>query len=495
MSESKKNTEKKIFTRRDFLAGSLAILAAGALSSCGPKSTTGESTTSSSTQTTPVSTSTQTTSTSTSTSTQTTPTSTSTQTSTSIQTTTTSSTTSSITTGAKKPVYLGGTFSLTGAYAEDCTAVLAGYEDYIKYVNETGLLAPWRTDAKLPVDISVKLLWRDDELRIDKALSIYDELKGKGLLVERVSGSGQALALMSALNRDNIGATSQAVGAYLLSPPQTIFTYYPIYTDDLAAIADWFLDNWKESRKPRYATITADSPFGRSIDIPQMEAYLTGIGYEYVGSQFVPVVPTSPPTTQLLWLRDKKVDLALGAMVNPGSQPTIKEATRLGMGPNLEYKITFGFAAPSHLAIFVPAMGKLGDGTVVAGSFPTLTDTSIEGIKFCSDLLTKYRPKVTMTNVMYEAGIMEAMIQLEAIRLALQTVPYEKLTSADILEKGFYQIKNFSTGGMSSTPIKYAKGKVEGVDEVRIDQAQNGKVVNLGTKPCRHIIVPEEELW
>jgi hypothetical protein len=479
MSDRKKNQEKKIFTRRDFLAGSLAILAAGALSSCNPKSsTTGDTTTSVSTETTPTSTSTQTSSTST-------------------QSTTTSSTktTSSVTTGAKKPVYLGGTFSLTGAYAEDCTAVLAGYEDYIKYVNETGLLAPWRTDAKLPEDISVALLWRDDELRIDKALAIYDELKGKGLKVERVSGSGQALALMNSLNKDNIGATSQAVGAYLLSPPQTIFTYYPIYTDDLAAIGDWFLDNWKESRKPRYGVLSADSPFGRSIDIPQMEAYLTGIGYEYVGSQYVPVVPTSPPTTQLLWLRDKKVDLALGAMVNPGSQPTVKEATRLGMGPNLEYKITFGFAAPSHLAIFVPAMGKLGDGTVVAGSFPPLTDTSIEGVKFCNDLLIKYRPRVTMTNVMYEAGIMEAMIQLEAIRLALQTVPYEKLNSADILEKGFYQIKNFSTGGMSSTPLSYAKGKVEGVDQVRIDQAQNGKVVSLATKPCRHIIVPEEELW
>jgi hypothetical protein len=77
----------------------------------------------------------------------------------------------------------------------------------------------------------------------------------------------------------------------------------------------------------------------------------------------------------------------------------------------------------------------------------------------------------------------------------LQTVPYEKLTSADILEKGFYQIKNFSTGGMSSTPLNYSKGMVEGVSEVRIDQSQNGKVVNIGTTPCRHIIVPEEELW
>jgi len=466
MSDGKKQAGKKIFTRRDFLAGSLAVLAAGALSSCGPKSsTTSETTSSTSTQTTTTST---------------------------VSSTTKTSSTS--VTGAKKAVYLGGTFSLTGAYAEDCSAVLAGFEDYVKYVNETRLLAPWR-DVKLPEDINVQLLWRDDELKIDKALTIYDELKAKGLMVERVSGSGQALALMNSLNKDKIGATSQAVGAYLLSPPQTVFTYYPIYTDDLAAIADWFLSNWKESRKPKFAFLTADSTFGRSIEVPELEFYLTGIGYEYVGSQYVPLVPTVPPTTQLLLLREKQVDLALGAMVNVGTQPTIKEATRLGMGPDLEHKITFGFASPAHLSIFVPSMGKIGSGVVVAGSFAPLDDLASEGNKFCNDLQTKYRTRGRVTDIMYVGGILEAMIQLEAIRLALETVPYEKLTPADVLEKGFYQIKNLDTGGLSSTPLTYGKGDVEGVDQVRLDQAQDGKVGYIGTSPCRHIIVPEEDLW
>ena len=38
---------------------------------------------------------------------------------------------------------------------------------------------------------------------------------------------------------------------------------------------------------------------GRSIEIPEMKAYLEKIGYEFVGTQYVPLVPTSPPTTQL----------------------------------------------------------------------------------------------------------------------------------------------------------------------------------------------------
>jgi hypothetical protein len=40
-----------------------------------------------------------------------------------------------------KTVYVGGTMSLTGPYAEDSAAVLAGFEDYVKYVNETKKLS------------------------------------------------------------------------------------------------------------------------------------------------------------------------------------------------------------------------------------------------------------------------------------------------------------------------------------------------------------------
>jgi hypothetical protein len=64
---------------------------------------------------------------------------------------------------------------------------------------------------------------------------------------------------------------------------------------------------------------------GKSIEIPELKEYLLKIGYEFVGIQYVPLIPTAPPTTQLLWLRENKVDLALGVLINPNSQPTVKE--------------------------------------------------------------------------------------------------------------------------------------------------------------------------
>ena len=81
------------------------------------------------------------------------------------------------------------------------------------------------------------------------------------------------------------------------------------------------------------AYLTADNAMGRSLEIPEMKAYLEKIGYEFVGAQYVPLVPTSPPTTPVDLAEGKKaVDLALGVMINPGSQPTVKEMVRFGDG-------------------------------------------------------------------------------------------------------------------------------------------------------------------
>ena len=51
----------------------------------------------------------------------------------------------------------------------------------------------------------------------------------------------------------------------------------------------------------------------------------------------------------------------------------------------------------------------------------------------------------------------------------------------------FYKIKNLSTGGLTATPLTYGPGKIEGVDQVLVQQLQKGKIVKLGLWPCRGI--------
>lgn len=392
------------------------------------------------------------------------------------------------TVGAPVTLFIGGTFALTGAYAEDTAAVLAGFEDYVKYVNDNKILAPWATDKVIPANITFELLWADDALAPEKALTIYDDFKSKGLLVQRVSGSPEGMALKDKLVQDSIGATSQSTSPAYLSPVGNIFTNAPIYTDEMAAVAEWFLKSWTDtSRKPRVAYLTADSTLGRNIDIPEMKAYLEQLGYEFVGAQFAPMVPTAPPTTQLAWLKDNKVDLALGVMINAGTQPTIKEAVRLGMGPDQAYKITFAFGNPAHLQIFVPDMGATGNGVVVAGDFCSL-DASNDGIAFANKLQDTYRADKKNGNVMYLDGVIEAMTQVEALRLASLAGDPAKLTSADVLNNGFKQIKDLSTGGITISPLTYGEGDVQGVDSVRMQQVQNAAIAEMGSFPMQNIL-------
>ncbi len=392
------------------------------------------------------------------------------------------------TVGAPVEMLVGGTFALTGAYAEDTAAVLAGFEDYVKYVNDNKIIAPWHTDRTIPANITFKLVWGDDALAAEKALTIYDDLKSQGLLVQRVSGSPEGMALKDLFVEDMVGATSQSTSPAYLQPPGNIFTNAPIYTDQIAAVGDWYMESWKDtSRKPRVALLTADSALGRNIDIPEMKAYLEKIGYEYVGAQFVPMVPTAAPTTQLAWLKENKIDLAVGVMINAGSQPTIKEAVRLGMGTNQEYKITFAFSNPAHLQIFLPDMGELAEGVVVAGDF-CAQDAAVDGIAFANMLQDTYRKDKKNDNVMYLDGIIEAMTQIEALRLAAAAGDPAKLTPQDVLEKGYWQIKDLSTGGISISPYSYAKGDSQGVDKVRIQQVVGGKITEMGAYPLQNIL-------
>jgi hypothetical protein len=220
-----------------------------------------------------------------------------------------------------------------------------------------------------------------------------------------------------------------------------------------------------------------------------VKAYLESIGYVIVGEQYVPLVPTAPPTTQLLWLKDNKVDACFGVMINPGSQPTVKEMKNLGMGPGQAYEITFGCATPSHLQVFVPAMGEEGNGFCVAGGYASW-DNPGNGMTFANDLLAANRPdKVGAMHIMYAGGIVEAMTQVDALRLTLLNTgkSADQLTSADVLENGFYKIKNLDTGGITGSPLTYGPGDVEGTDAVRIQQVQGGKIVDMGSYPCRHI--------
>ena len=389
-------------------------------------------------------------------------------------------------------VLIGGSFPLTGPYPEDGAAVLAAFQHYAEYVNETHKMAPWSTDT-FPEGVTLEVAWLDDGVSPPTAQTNYETLKGQGLKMFRMSGSGIATAMKDTLLADEVAATTMASGPYLVTPSTgTIFSNYPIYTDQCAAIADWFMDNWEGAEAPRVAYLTNES-FGQTIPIDAMNDYLESIGYEVVlGCPAVPVVPplASDTAPMLSWCQDNGIDLTLGAMIVPGAVKTMTQAETMGIGWNLAYEMTIGLCSPAHLTIFLrDAPAGTGNGLVVAGSYPPWSDT-VDGVEFSKTLVDTYGEGFEDTlHIMYQHGVVEAMIQVEAIRLALINTgkSADDLTSADILDYGFFQISGLDTGGIIPTDISYGPGDVEGAEEVRLDRNEGGVDVHLGSWPLRHV--------
>ena len=208
---------------------------------------------------------------------------------------------------AEKTVYIGGAFALTSPFGEDSTHDLYGFQDYAKYVNENKIIAPWYPEKKFPANIKLEVIWQDDQYQATNVLPVYESVRKKGALVYRNSGTAPQV-LAPRLMQDRVGATSMSCETFLLAPPKTIFTQFPTFADSAAVCADWFKAKWKEKRKPRYAFFTGDNDAGRSVITPEVKEHMKELGFEFVGSSFVPFVPTTPPTTQLLWLKQKKID-------------------------------------------------------------------------------------------------------------------------------------------------------------------------------------------
>ena len=397
--------------------------------------------------------------------------------------------------GPSGMAYIGGTFPLTGPYPEDGAAVLEAFQNYAAWVNANDKISPW--GPAFPEDIVLNVTFLDDGANPATASTNYATMMAAGYKQFRVSGSGIATAMRDTLITDEVAATTMASGPYLVTPSVgTIFSNYPIYTDQMAAVADWFMASWTGNVSPRVAYLTNDS-FGQTLKTTAMDNYLTGKGYTLVtGCPAVPTVPANPGATasMLTWCQNNTIDLTLGAMLVVGARMTMTQADSMGIGVGQAYEMQIGLCSPAHLTIYLRDTGApgtiIGDGLVIAGSYPPWTDTG-DGVTFCKTLLNTYGGGFNSTeHIMYQHGVVEAMIQTEAIRLALAATGKDDpadLTTAEVLNSGFKQISGLDTGGIIPTTITYGTNDVEGAETVRLDQGQSGYDVYVGAYPLRHV--------
>jgi len=377
----------------------------------------------------------------------------------------------------QKVIKVGGSWALTGPFALDSQSNLWGTMDYLAYANERQLVK----------GVTFELIWADNKAEVPRGLSVLEDIIAKGCLFSHSDVTAIYLATKSRLNEKQIPVTVMGSLPPYLTEPTTAFLQQAVMSDAGGAFFDWFLENWKEKRAPRFAYLTADSAAGRSIEVPELTNYIKSKGIEIVGSQYVSTPQLSPPTTQLMWLKDHKIDLTFGATVTSGMGPTVKEAVRLGMGRYEPYKIIFGCSTLSNPAPMIGALGEKANGVIVGSAYPPFDDET-PGMKLVRDLLKKNRPdKKPNIDIYgeYIGGVIHGMMIVESTKLTLEKVPYEKLTPGDIIKEGFYRMKGFDTGGLTSGPLTFGPHKYYGVETCPVYELLHEKQVLLGKYPLR----------
>lgn len=378
----------------------------------------------------------------------------------------------------EKVIKVGGSYSLTGPFAVDSLMCLEGLQDYVRYANEQKFLG----------DVKLEVIWADNKYEVPVGIAQLEEQAAAGLMVNHSTATAIGTAIKERMVELNMPCTEMGSPSVYLREPTTFFIAFSMTTDGGAAICDYFMENWKEDRAPRFAFFTMDNAAGRSIEVPGLVNYIESKGFEIVGSQYYPCPLTSPPTTQLTWLKKQGVDLTFGSSVTVAAAPCMKEANRLGMGPKKEYKITFGWAGLFPGTNQVIALGEETNNSLGAGVWVPPFDSDLPGMKLLKSLFEKYRPDKSYADrrAPYVYGIVHGMMIADACKRALDKVGYEKLTRKDILE-GFYGIKNLDTGGLTETPVTFGLGNHYGPSKVSVYEMVGTEQVLRGSYPAQRI--------
>ncbi len=360
---------------------------------------------------------------------------------------------------AQEEIKVGLAYDITGPTSSAQGIIFEGFADYIKFINEKGGIN----------NTKINLMWADTGYTLPKALSAYKRFKEQGMVLMAVQAAHEALALKPIVAQDQIPITSTGTDALVLVPPNWIFAGIEIpWADGFAGFLQWVKDTWKESRPPRVAIMGFDNALGRSPLLA--EKYWKQYGIQIVAQEFY-AATSMDHTTQLLRIRDSKADyvwLSSGGSAQP--LITVRDAAKLGIK---DIKFVVGPANDPPWMVANDPVNTEGAYFAKAEPYP---DEALPGMEDIKKAHLKYKGKPLDTTV-YITGWVEAMIAVEALRLAVNDVGVKGLNGPAV-RKGYESMKNFDTGGLTR-PVSYGPDERRGNKYIRIHQAKGGKLVGL----------------
>ncbi|HEV2187761.1 MAG TPA: ABC transporter substrate-binding protein [Stellaceae bacterium] len=364
-----------------------------------------------------------------------------------------------------KVIIIGDQCDRTGATQIVGTVLCPAEQDYYKLINSKGGIDGW----------TIKGDEIDNGYKVPDSIEAYERQKQMGVVMMTLYGTPQTVALNQRLEQDHMPTTSPGFGISAAADGTRFPFLFPVaatYWSQGAAAIKFAKDQLGGDLKgKKIAYIYYDNPAGKE-PLPIIEALQKTEGFD-MRSFAVP-----PPGVEL------------GAQIIDITQryhPDFIIAHLFGRSPSVAIKGLKGAGFPLNKVLGLVWASAEAD-ILAAGGWDTAEgyytmqfagagdDYPVRAeIKAMYKKEGKDPPKEMDNTVIYNRGLLQAAIQVQAITNALK-ISGGKMPTTDQVKQGLEQIHDFTLGGLVP-PLQITATDHEGGGWVRIFQVKGGKFV------------------
>ncbi len=365
----------------------------------------------------------------------------------------------------QKEIVIGDQCDRTGPTQIVGTTLCPAMQDYYKLVNFQGGLDGWKIRGD---EI-------DNQYKVPQGIEAYERQKQMGVVMMTLYGTPQTVALNERLEQDHMPTTSPGFGISAAADGTRYPYLFPIaatYWSQAAGAVKFAKDKLGGSLKgKKIAYVYYDNPAGKE-PIVILDALQKIEGFQ------MRTFAVPPPGVEL------------GAQILDITQrfhPDFVIAHLFGRSPSVLIKGLRGAGYPlSHVVGLVWASAEAdieaAGGWGVAEGYNTMQFAGAgdnypvrQAIKAMYKKEGQNPPDTMKNTVIYNRGVFQAAIQIEAIKNALKISGGKKPTGEQV-KAGLEQIHNFTLGGLVP-PLQVTAADHEGGGWVRIFQVHGGKFV------------------
>ena len=329
-------------------------------------------------------------------------------------------------------VKIAGLWDLSGPYAVTGQGIFSGFNDYIKYINESGGLD----------GVEIEHSWVDHGCKVPDAVSAYKRLRDQGIVQVNCLTSVETVAISHMATEDHIPIVSTSASKALFPSDTWLYTHSLTTTDEMGAALKWIHESdWdyeKRARAPRIAFIGWDNPFGRS-PVPGATRYAKELGMDVVGDEYFSYGALDL-TAPLRRIKDAGADYVFITALNGGISVPMKDGARIGLWEQAKAISNHGMIGN------VALVGEVANDVLLATHTMALASED----SLAREIYQKYHPDGDLAKEAdYFVGMNHAMASVEGIRLALEKVGFDNLDGTAVKEQGLDKIEFFDTSGVS----------------------------------------------